>query len=121
MAEQIDLLAKTPTGLDAYYWHNSLSAFGHAAGRGRAGSASSSVDGEDEQDESEEVVNALVTSVVIPRLEKLARETFDPMSRRQTTRALGLVDEVSYCVEKSSPRFEVSRRSHSLRLTMKLT
>jgi hypothetical protein len=54
------------------------------------------------------VVNALVTSVVIPRLEKLAKETYDPLSRRQTTRALGLVDEVSYCVEKSSPKFEVS-------------
>lgn len=69
---------------------------------------SHSSDGEDEQDESEEVVNALVTLVVIPRLEKLAKETYDPLSRRQTTRALGLLDEVSYCVEKSSPKFEVS-------------
>lgn len=59
------------------------------------------------------VVNALVTSVVIPRLEKLAKETFDPLSRRQTTRAIGLVDEVSYCVEKSSPKFEVRSRYFS--------
>lgn len=71
---------------------------------------------EDEQeDESQEVINALVTSVVIPRLEKLARETYDPLSKKQTTRALGLVEEVSYCVEKSSARFEVSAE-HSFSL-----
>ncbi len=63
------------------------------------------------EDESEAVVNLLVTSTVIPRLEKLAT-TFDPLSVQQTQRAVGVVDEVSYCVEKSSPRFEVSRRVH---------
>lgn len=69
----------------------------------------SNEDGQEEDAaESEEVVNALVTTVVIPRLEKLARAAFDPLSRKQTMRAVGLVDEVSYCVEKSSPRFEVS-------------
>lgn len=47
-----------------------------------------------------------MTSVVIPRLTKLAKATYDPMSGKQTSRAIGLVDEVSYCVERTSPRFE---------------
>lgn len=92
-------MAKTPPGLDAYKWHSKLGSYGHTEdGYAQGGEA----------DESEVVVNALVTSVIVPRLEKLARETFDPMSRKQTTRALGLIEEVSYSVEKTSPRFEVS-------------
>lgn len=62
---------------------------------------------EDGADESELVVNALVTSVVIPRLEKIAKESYDPLSKKQTLRAIGLIDEVSYSVEKTSPRFGV--------------
>lgn len=64
---------------------------------------------EDGADESELVVNALVTSVIIPRLEKIAKESYDPLSKKQTLRAIGLIDEASYCVEKTSPRFEVSQ------------
>lgn len=64
--------------------------------------------GDGEEDEASAVVNALVASVVAPRLEKLARESFDPMSRRQTTRALALLEEVEYSVERSSPKFVVS-------------
>lgn len=101
-APQIAQLVRTHPGLDAYEWHANLAAYGHA---GRASSAG-------EGDESETVVNGLVTSVVIPRLDKLARETYDPLSRLQTARALALVDEVSYCVERSSPRFEVRFAPH---------
>lgn len=97
-------MAKTPPGLDAYKWHSKLGSYGHTE---------ESYTQEGEADESEVVVNALVTSVIVPRLEKLARETFDPMSRKQTTRALGLIEEVSYSVEKTSPRFEVSQDSLS--------
>lgn len=99
-ALQISQLAKTPAGLDGYQWHANLSSFGH--------SAANDTDGNPEtEDESEAVVNLLVTSTVIPRLEKLAA-TYDPLSARQTQRAVGVVDEVSYCVDKSSHRFEVS-------------
>ncbi|KAM0752770.1 hypothetical protein T439DRAFT_342265 [Meredithblackwellia eburnea MCA 4105] len=94
-------LVKTPPGLDSYKWHENLSSYGHAA----QSSANNPV-GEGEEDESETVVNGLVSSVIIPRLEKLARETYDPLSRNQTAKALGLIDEVSYCVERSSPKFE---------------
>ncbi|SCV73710.1 BQ2448_6140 [Microbotryum intermedium] len=105
----IDQLAKTPSGLDSYHWHSSLTAFGHA-------SHTYHIDDEDDDnhmdedgahsDESAEVVNALVTSVVIPRLIALARASYDPWSRKQTIKALALVDEVSYCVETTSPRFD---------------
>lgn len=68
---------------------------------------------EDGNDESEVVVNALVASVVIPRLDKVARESFDPLGKKQTVRALGLIDEVSYCIEKTSPKIEVCSNFHS--------
>ncbi|KAK4050995.1 hypothetical protein OIV83_003124 [Microbotryomycetes sp. JL201] len=95
---EIQQLAKSPPGLDAYEWHANLTSFGHAA--------------EDENDgrlvdESEEIVNLLVTSVIVPRLVSLTRASYDPFSRQQTLRALSLVDEVSYCVERSSPKFEL--------------
>ncbi|KAL8278337.1 hypothetical protein RQP46_009229 [Phenoliferia psychrophenolica] len=104
---EIAQLGKTPAGLDAYSWHTNLSAFGHTV--------------DDDASESETVVNALVTSVVIPLLEKLARASFDPLSVTQTTRALGLIDEVSYCVEKSSPRFESLIQSFLSRLQLAVT
>ena len=90
-------MAKTAPGLDSYNWHKDLGSYGHTDDAG---------DGE--EDEASAVVNALVASVVAPRLEKLARESFDPMSRRQTTRALALLEEVEYSVERSSPKFVVS-------------
>lgn len=95
-------MAKTPPGLDAYRWHSNLGEYGHSA-------PPVSQDGHqyEEEDESEVVVNALVSSVVIPRLEKLAKESFDPLSKNQTTKALALLDEISYCVERKSQRFEV--------------
>ncbi|KAK4050355.1 hypothetical protein OIO90_005148 [Microbotryomycetes sp. JL221] len=101
---EISQLAKSPPGLDAYQWHSNLTAFGHA------GQSQSREDDDDSEmqgrDESEEIVNLLVTSVVVTRLIPLAKQTYDAFSRHQTVRALGLVDEVSYCVEKSSPKFE---------------
>ncbi|GAA6048331.1 hypothetical protein JCM3770_000953 [Rhodotorula araucariae] len=94
---EIDELPRTVSDLSAYQWHQNLSSYGHREGAN---------DDEDKPDESTEVVNALVTSVVIPRLEKLARAAYDPFSSRQTAAALRVVDEVSYCVETNSPKFE---------------
>ncbi|GAA5935558.1 hypothetical protein JCM3775_003350 [Rhodotorula graminis] len=102
---EIDELPRTVSDLSAYQWHQNLSSYGH---RERSGGEQPEDDDEDDDkpDESAEVVNALVTSVVIPRLEKLARAAYDPYSSRQTVAALRVVDEVSYCVETSSPKFE---------------
>ena len=103
LAPQIDELPRTVSDLSAYQWHQNLSSYGH---RERSGDEPQD-DDENKPDESAEVVNALVTSVVIPRLEKLARSAYDPYSSRQTVAALRVVDEVSYCVETSSAKFEV--------------
>ncbi|KAM0790089.1 hypothetical protein ACM66B_005417 [Microbotryomycetes sp. NB124-2] len=102
---EISQLAKSPPGLDAYEWHANLTSFGHSAGPVAADEHDDSNGGL--VDESEEIVNLLVTSVIVPRLVALSRETYDPFSRHQTLRALSLVDEVSYCVERSSPKFEL--------------
>ncbi|SCZ88564.1 BZ3500_MvSof-1268-A1-R1_Chr10-2g03001 [Microbotryum saponariae] len=105
----IDQLARTPSGLDSYHWHSSLTAFGHASHppNGEADDDSHMDEDDAPPDESAEVVNALVTSVVIPRLIALAKASYDPWSKKQTMKALALVDEVSYCVETTSPKFEV--------------
>lgn len=58
-------------------------------------------------DESGDLINAFVTGTLIPRLSKVARGTYDPLSTKSTTRALGIVDEVSYCVDKGAEKFEV--------------
>ncbi|KDE06831.1 hypothetical protein MVLG_02867 [Microbotryum lychnidis-dioicae p1A1 Lamole] len=103
----IDQLARTPSGLDSYHWHSSLTAFGHASHPNGGADDDSHMDEDDAPpDESAEVVNALVTSVVIPRLIALAKASYDPWSKKQTMKALALVDEVSYCVETTSPKFE---------------
>ncbi|BGP49978.1 hypothetical protein JCM10450v2_005883 [Rhodotorula kratochvilovae] len=110
---EIDELPRTASDLSAYQWHQNLTSYGHREG-------ANDDDDEDKPDESAEVVNALVTSVVIPRLEKLARAAYDPFSSRQTAAALRVVDEVSYCVEPSSPRFEslIHAFQHRLRLAI---
>ncbi|GAA5851668.1 hypothetical protein JCM9279_002539 [Rhodotorula babjevae] len=116
---EIDELPRTVSDLSAYQWHQNLSSYGH---RERSGDEHQDEqdDDEDKPDESAEVVNALVTSVVIPRLEKLARAAYDPYSSRQTVAALRVVDEVSYCVETSSPKFEslIHAFLHRLRLSI---
>ncbi|GAA5889079.1 hypothetical protein JCM8208_007763 [Rhodotorula glutinis] len=116
---EIDELPRTVSDLSAYQWHQNLSSYGHPERSGDEHQDDQD-DDEDKPDESAEVVNALVTSVVIPRLEKLARAAYDPYSSRQTVAALRVVDEVSYCVETSSPKFEslIHAFLHRLRLSI---
>lgn len=102
---KLDELPRTPSDLAAYQWHQALSTYGHKE-RLENGNDDDEEE-EEEADESTEVVNAIVASVAIPRLSTLARQTYDPYSSRQTTAALRLVDEISYCVETNSPKFGV--------------
>jgi len=104
---QIEQLPSTPSDLSQYAWHQALSSYGHHS------QSTHSEEEEEEppkEDESTEVLNALVTSVIIPRLVSIAKESYDPLSSKQTVSALKLVDEISYSVERDSPRFEVSSR-----------
>ena len=98
-------LQAPPPSLDAYKWHQALSAFQHA----RAESAGAK--GEDQATvDEDDVVNGMVTTVVIPRLRKLAVEAFDPFSSKAASRALAVVEELTYCFDMNHPRFEVSLR-----------
>lgn len=103
---QLDELPRTPAELGAYQWHQALSTYGQRPDQ----TVSDGDDADEDEDESTEVVNAIVASVAIPRLSALARQTYDPYSARQTAAALRIVDEVSYCVETNSPKFEVGLR-----------
>jgi len=93
---QIEELPKTPTDLSQYSWHKALSYYGH----------NNDQEEEEEEDESSQVISGLVSSVVIPRLIKLVETSYDPLSFKQTEAGIKLVDEISYCVEKTSPKFE---------------
>ncbi|BGP18171.1 hypothetical protein JCM10213_009014 [Rhodosporidiobolus nylandii] len=111
---EIDELPSSPPDLSSYSWHRALSSYGHSPS-----SPSHDHDGE-EADESTELVNSLVTSVLIPRLSAIARAGYDPYSETQTKAAVKWVDEISYCVERSSPKFEslVFAFLHRLRLAI---
>lgn len=104
-------------GLETFHWHQSLTSYGHSAlrpPRASSPSAMSDLSDEEGQDESADLINAFVTGTLIPRLSKLARETYDPLSVKATTRALGTVDEVSYCVDRGAEKFEVRSTSRSV-------
>ncbi|GAA5934347.1 uncharacterized protein JCM15063_004548 [Sporobolomyces koalae] len=113
---EIEQLPKTHSDLSQYAWHQALSSYGHRD----TDEVEESDESTEPLDESTEVVNALVTSVVIPRLEKLARESYDPLSSRQTVAAIRLVDEMSYCVERDSPKFESLVQAFLYRLRMQV-
>lgn len=87
-------LPPPPPSLDTCRWHKDLLSYGQEG-----------VDPSTGNDESEEIVNSAVVSTVVPKLEKLARESYDPLSRAQTSKALAAIDDVSYCVDRTSPRF----------------
>ena len=58
--------------------------------------------------EDDNVVNAAVATIILPRLRKLAVEAYDPFSRSMTGKALHVVEEISYCLETTNQRFQVS-------------
>lgn len=102
---QVKELPQSPPSLDAYTWHASLTAYQEEAealdiAAGTNGLAPPS--GEDDS-----VVNAAVATIILPRLRKLAAEAYDPFSRSMTSKALHVVEEISYCLETSNQRFQV--------------
>ncbi|GAA6064227.1 hypothetical protein JCM10212_000374 [Sporobolomyces blumeae] len=115
---EIDQLAETPSDLSQYVWHQALTAYGH---RHTPDDMHDDDDAAPGNDESAELVNALVSSVIIPRLERLATEAYDPVSLKQTLAAVRIVDEVSYCVETSSPKFEALVQAFLSRLRLAIT
>lgn len=57
--------------------------------------------------EDDHVVNAAVATIILPQLRKIALEAYDPFSRSMTSRALYVVEEISYCIEITNQRFQV--------------
>lgn len=85
-------LPPSPTDLDHFKWHAALSNYSHESGQTEA---------------EDNVVGAMVADVVVPRLQDLAKVAYDPYSTSATTKALNLVEEVTYCVDKNGRKFEV--------------
>lgn len=96
-------LGQSPNSLEHFKWHRALTHFQHE----RAASLELSSGGAEQVDPGDDVVAGMATTVVIPRLRKLVAEGFDTYSSKANSTALGLVEEISYCVEPTSPRFEV--------------
>lgn len=87
-------LPPSPSDLEHFKWHATLSNYSHEAGQTEA---------------EDNVVGAMVADVVVPRLQELAKSAYDPYSTSATTKALNLVEEVTYCVDKNGRKFEVSK------------
>lgn len=106
--QQIKELPQSPASLDAYEWHSSLTAYQEEA---EALDMSAATDGmAPPRGEDESVVNAAVATVILPRLRRIAVEAYDPFSRSMTTKALHVVEEISYCLETTNQRFQVGCR-----------
>lgn len=89
-------LPPSPVSLDAYQWHASLSSYAHHE----------HADAAHADAENDDVVAGLVGAAVVPRLQAYAREAYDPYSSRATGRALAIVEEVTYCLDRDGRKFE---------------
>lgn len=94
---QIPQWAASHASLERYGWHGALAAFSHHDEPVVPGVAVDDTD----------PVHAIVESVVLPRLQLLAADTYDAYSATATRAALALVEEVSYSIDRKSQKFEV--------------
>jgi GC-rich sequence DNA-binding factor len=113
LASQIKEL-QPALSLDSYTWHRSLTDYQEEAEALDHSTSSSNGQHYQSPSEDEAVVNAAVATVLLPRLRKLTSEAYDPFSSPMTSRALQVIEEISYCLEVSNPRFQVSRYAQSL-------
>ena len=97
-----ELHTRPSSSLDSYTWHQALTAFQHAREQ------SLGPDGQPAHlDPEDDALNGMMNTVVVPRLRQLAVEGYDPYSARATSAALQVVEEISYCLDTGSARFEV--------------
>ena len=98
----IEDLPRPPSSLEEFRWHRALVEYQHA----RAASAELGR-GEDQLDLQDDVVNGMVATVVVPRLRKLALDGYDAYSSKATDSTLTVMEEITYSMELTNPKFEV--------------
>ena len=76
-------------GLEGWEWMQGLEGYEHPP-----------TEDETPQPESESLVGAMVTSVVVPLLAPLARTSYDPYSSNATSRAVQLVEQAGYVLDR---------------------
>jgi GC-rich sequence DNA-binding factor len=89
-------LPPSPASLGDMNWHGAIAAY-----------AEQPHDEGEALDDESQLVNALVDKVVVPQLQRLATEAYDPFSLPATKRALDLVEEVTMCVEREGRKYQV--------------
>jgi GC-rich sequence DNA-binding factor len=92
-------LQSSPASLSEWNWHGAIAAYSEQMH-----------DEGDVLDDEGQLVNALVDKVVVPQLQKLATEAYDPFSVTATKRALGLVEEVTMCLDREGRKYQVGGR-----------
>lgn len=80
-------------GLEGCEWMKGLQSYEHAA-------SPEADDGTPALEDPEGLIGAMVTSVVVPLVAPLARTSYDPFSATATSRALQLVEQVSYVLDR---------------------
>ncbi|OCH90931.1 hypothetical protein OBBRIDRAFT_563603 [Obba rivulosa] len=90
--------------LDNFAWYHSLYQYSHPQGE--------DTEGEPEQDSNGDLVSAMISSAVIPRLCKLLEGGgFDAYSARDVRKLIDLVEQIEASVEKNSLKFELLLKS----------
>jgi GC-rich sequence DNA-binding factor len=99
-------MRQSPASLSEWNWHGAIATYAeqpadeleeHGGGGGNA------------LDDESELVNALVDKAVVPQLQRLASEAYDPFSSSATKRALDLVEEVTMCIEREGRKYQVKK------------
>jgi GC-rich sequence DNA-binding factor len=80
-------------GFEGYRWHQLLSDYAHHQMSGSG-------------NQEENVVAALVADVIVPRFKALM-PAYDVYSSAATTKALAVVEEITYCIDQTGHKYEV--------------
>lgn len=97
-------------------WFDSLASFSHRSapegGEGEGmilGDESTEIAMEESEAESSSILSGIISTIFLPRVGKLVKESFDVFDEGENTRLLVVLEEVGYFVERGSERYKVCR------------
>lgn len=100
--------------LREFRWFDSLAGFSHPpaigdgdAGGGGDGMELDEIEMEEAESESSSILSGIISTIFLPRVGKLVKESFDVYDQGENDVLLQVLEEVGYFVERSSERYKV--------------